>query len=54
MAANYLMLNNDKTHVMVFGKKSMTSALGDVSINTGNHTITPTNKETLLGGHIEQ
>ena len=25
-----------------------------MSTNTGNHTITPTNKETLLGGHIEQ
>ena len=54
MASNQLILNDDKTHVMVSGKKNMTANRSDVVVIAGSESITPSTNETLLGGHLDQ
>ena len=49
MAANKLVINDDKTHLLVLGTKSMSDKRNLVTLQAGNHTITPTHKERLLG-----
>ena len=49
MAANKLVINDDKTHLLVMGTKSMSDKRNLVTLQAGNHTITPTHKERLLG-----
>ena len=49
MAANKLVINDDKTHLLVMGTKSMSDKRNLVTLQAGDHTITPTHKERLLG-----
>ena len=52
MAANKLVINDDKTHLLVMGTKAMASKRDMVSVQAGNHTIAPTHEEKLLGCQI--
>ena len=49
MAANKLVINDDKTHLLVLGTKSMDEKRKLVTMQAGNHTIAPSKKEKLLG-----
>ena len=49
MAANKLVINDDKTHLLVMGTKSMAEKRNLVRIEAGNHTIMPSKQEKLLG-----
>ena len=49
MAANKLVINDDKTHLLVLGTKSMDEKRNLVSMQAGNHTIMPSKQEKLLG-----
>ena len=48
MAANKLVINDDKTHLLVLGTKSMAERRNLVSMQAGNHTIMPSKQEKLL------
>ena len=48
MAANKLVINDDKTHLLVLGTKAMDQNRGMVRMQAGNHTIMPSKKEKLL------
>ena len=50
MAANKLVINGDKTHLVVLGKKKTTAMKQRVTINADGHTIAPSRSEKLLGG----
>ena len=54
ISGNKLVINPDKTHLMVMGPKKITAKRAQVSIQAGTFTITPTETETLLGGHLHQ
>ena len=54
MAANGLVINNLKTHLLVFSKRSLNDSKMDVKIHAGNHIVTPSDTEKLLGIHISQ
>ena len=54
MAANNLVINADKTHLVVMGTKSTAAKRKDVSLVAGSHIISPSMTEKLLGGHISQ
>ena len=49
-----MVINPDKTHLMVMGPKKIAVRRTQVSIQAGTFTITPTETETLLGGHLHQ
>ena len=49
MAANKLVINADKTHLLVLGTKAMEEKRGLVSILADEHTIKPSRQEKLLG-----
>ena len=49
MAANKLVINDDKTHLLVLGTKSMAEKRSMVRMQAGNHTIMPSKQEKLLG-----
>ena len=51
MNDNKLVINPDKTHIMVLGAKK---SAGQVSMMAGNYCIHPTPTEKLLGGQIHQ
>jgi hypothetical protein len=51
---NRLVINPDKTHLMVMGPKKISEKRKHVSIQAGPYTITPTESEKLLGGHLHQ
>ena len=54
MNSNKLVVNPDKTHLMVMGTKRMAAGRRAVSMQAGDFTIKPTVTEKLLGGHIHQ
>ena len=54
MNGNKLVVNPDKTHVLVMGTKQMAASRTNVSMQAGEFTINPTETEKLLGGHIHQ
>ena len=54
MAANHLVINDDKLHLVVFANKANSLEKENVSIKTGALTIKPSDHEKLLGCHISQ
>ena len=54
MAANNLVINAEKTHLVVMGTKSTATKRNDVSLVAGSHTVLPSMTEKLLGAHISQ
>ena len=54
ISGNKLVINPDKTHLMVMGPKKISARRNQVSIQAGPFTITPTESEKLLGGHLHQ
>ena len=54
MSANRLVINGDKTHLVVMGKRQAATRRQEVSINAGGHTITPSRTEKLLGAIISE
>ena len=54
MAANKLVINADKTHLLVIGTQAMSEARQLVQLRAGEHVILPTTTEKLLGCNIHQ
>jgi hypothetical protein len=54
MNNNMLVINPDKTHLMVMGSRGKAGLRQQVSMTAGTYVIKPTETETLLGGHIHQ
>ena len=54
MHANKLVINPDKTHLIVMGSKKHRNTRMGVSVNANGHIITPTETEKLLGGQLHQ
>ena len=54
MNANKLVINPDKTHLMVMADKKNSMKRKNVTIQAGEHTIKATEKEKLLGGLLHQ
>lgn len=52
MDANKLVINPDKTHLMVLGPKKTVALKQQVSIMAGDFKVVPSDTEKLLGGHI--
>ena len=52
MAANKLVINGDKTHLVVMGTKKTAPRRQEVAIIADGHTVEPSRVETLLGGII--
>ena len=52
MAANRLVINADKTHLVVMGTKATAKRRDEVSLLAGQHLIVPTRTEKLLGGNV--
>ena len=54
MNSNKLVINPDKTHLMVMAGKKDAAKRMSVSIQAGAHNIFPTEKEKMLGGLLHQ
>ena len=54
MASNLLVVNGEKTKLIVFGNKTMNSKREDVSFQAGKHIIKPTASHKLLGAVVSQ
>ena len=54
MNNNKLVINPDKTHLMVMGSRGKAPLRRQVSMMAGTFCIKPSETETLLGGHIHQ
>ena len=54
MAANKLVINADKTHLIVMGTKATAKRREEVTLQADQHVITPTRTEKLLGGHVSE
>ena len=54
MNANKLVINPDKTHLMVMGSKKHVSKRREVSMLAGGFVIKPSESEKLLGGQLHQ
>ena len=54
MAANKMVINADKTHLMVMAPARLEDKRKKVALKAGNYTITPTESEKLLGVGIHQ
>ena len=54
MAANLLVINDEKTKPIVFGNKTMNCKREDVSFQAGNHVIRPRANHKLLGAVVSQ
>ena len=52
MAANNLVINADKTHLVVMGSRKTASRRHEVSLQAGEHVIEHTRTEKLLGANI--
>ena len=48
MAANHLVINADKTHLVVMGSKKTAAKRDEVFLQAGEHRIKPTRTEKLL------
>ena len=51
---NKLVINPDKTHLMVMGPKKFSARRNQVSIQAGPFTIKPIESEKMLGGILHQ
>ena len=54
MAANKLVINDLKTHLVVFCKKSMSSEREKVRLQAGKVEVSPSKTEKLLGLHVHE
>ena len=54
ISGNRLVINPDKTHLMVLGSRKMAEHRKNVCIQAGESIIKPTESETLLGGNLHQ
>ena len=54
MNSNKLVINPDKTHLMVLGSRKMKAKRREVEIEAGSFRITPSECEKLLGGQLHQ
>ena len=52
MSANQLVINAEKTHLLVMGTKASAVRRNEVFLQADQHRILPTQNEKLLGGHI--
>ena len=51
---NKLVINPDKTHLLVLGPKKIENKRKEVEIQAGPYTIKPTDTEKLLGAHLHE
>ena len=54
MAANKLVINADKEHLVVMGTKATAARRAEVVLQAGEHAISPTRTDNLLGGNISE
>ena len=54
MVFNKLVINDDKTHLVVMAKQGQGEARGTVLLQAGANTIQPVQTAKLLGGHISE
>ena len=54
MSANRLVINDEKTHLVVMGTKKYDKARSEVYIDTGSVVVTPSETQKLLGINIHQ
>ena len=54
MAANRLVINADKTHLVVMGNKAIGARRQEVSVQAGQHVIKPSKTERLLGCQVSE
>ena len=54
MNTNKLVINADKTHLLVMSNKKYDNHHRNISIMAGNYQIKPSTSEKLLGGHIHK
>ena len=54
MAANKLVINDDKTHLVVMGSKAVAARRKEVHVVAGQHLIKPSSTEKLLGCQISE
>ena len=54
MASNRLVINADKTHLVVMGTKKTAAKRNEVFVEAGGYIISPSETEKLLGGVISQ
>ena len=54
MAANKLVINDDKTHLVVMANKKFEQQRPEVQMQAGQHTGTPSCSEKLLGCEVSQ
>ena len=54
MASNKLVINGDKTHLVVMGKKKSKAKRQQVFIEADGYRIQPSSREKLLGGVISE
>ena len=54
MTSNKLVINGDKTHLVVMGSKKISRSRQAVSVKAGDFTIFPTDTEKLLGCNKNQ
>ena len=54
MAANKLVINGDKTHLVVMGNRTAGNIRSQVSLSAGEHLVIPSQSEKLLGCQISE
>ena len=54
MESNKLVINADKTHLLVMGTKRMNTSRQEVKLIAGDHMILPSETEKLLGCNVHQ
>ena len=54
MVSNKLVINDDKTHLVVMAKKGQGAARETVTLQAGAHNMQPVQTVKLLGGHISE
>ena len=52
MSSNHLVINADKTHLLVIGTRGTASRRAENSLKADNYTITASSTEKLLGAHL--
>ena len=54
MAANKLVINDDKTHLVVMGSKAVAARRKEVHVVAGQHLIKQSSTEKILGCQISE
>ena len=54
MIANKLVINDDKTQLIVVGSKQVSALRNQVRLQAGDHIVTPSSTAKLLGGIVSQ